>query len=462
MTLPLRPLRPAPVPQPPPERGAGPADPRARMPGSGSGRPLLPAALRPVWRSDGALQLGLDPDRAVVVDGIDEPTARALLALDGTRTEAEVLTAATGAGLDPDAIGHLLADLRDAGVLAEVRPPAPPPPRTQTGPAGGSGGARTGPDRGPGPGAQAGPADRPDVGAPDGPAARAASTGSGRRGRAGTVVRRGAAGREPERDPTGAGRAAGPVGAAGRIAPDLASLSLLPGPQSPFEVMRGRRAAGVVVHGAGRVGASLATLLAAAGVGRVHVADRGPVRPGDVAPAGVPAADVDRSRAAAAVDALRRVAPEVHSGAPPPGHRPDLVVLASVEPVDTGLRTALVRGRVPHLVVGVRETTAVIGPLVLPGRTGCLRCGDLHRADRDPAWPVVAAQLIGIRRRRDEPCDVALATLAAALAALQCLAHLDGRPPAATGASLELGLADWRLRRRTWPAHSRCDCGAAA
>ncbi len=126
------------------------------------------------------------------------------------------------------------------------------------------------------------------------------------------------------------------------------------------------------------------------------------------------------------------------------------------------LRTALAGGRVAHLVAGVRETTAVVGPLVLPGRTGCLHCGDLHRADRDPAWPVVAAQLVGIRRRREEPCDVVLATVAASLAALQCLDHLDGRPAAATGASLELSLTDWRLRRRGWPPHPRCDCGAAA
>jgi len=324
----------------------------------------------------------------VVVDGIDEPTARTLLELDGTRTEAEVLTAATDAGLDADLVGALLTDLRRAGVLAEVGGPAAAAPPT----------------------AGAGPA----------------------------------------------------TGVAGRLGPDLASLSLLPSRRSPLEVLRGRRAAGVVVHGAGRVGTSLATLLAAAGVGKVHVADRGPVRPGDVAPAGVPAADVDRSRAAAAGEALRRVAPEVHAGALPPGRRPDLVVLASLEPVDTTLRAALGHGGVPHLVLGLRETTAVVGPLVLPGRSGCLRCADLHRADRDPAWPVVAAQLTGVRRRREEPCDVVLATLAAALGARQCLDLLDGRHPAAAGASLELSLTDWRLRRRTWPPHHRCDCGAAA
>jgi hypothetical protein len=75
---------------------------------------------------------------------------------------------------------------------------------------------------------------------------------------------------------------------------------------------------------------------------------------------------------------------------------------------------------------------------------------------------VVAAQLAGVRRRREEPCDVVLATVAAGVAALQGLAHLDGRPAASAGASLELGLPDWRLRRRSWPVHPRCDCGAAA
>ena len=33
------------------------------------------------------------------------------------------------------------------------------------------------------------------------------------------------------------------------------------------------------------------------------------------------------------------------------------------------------------------------GPLVTPGRGPCLRCLDLHRCDRDPAWPALLAQL---------------------------------------------------------------------
>jgi hypothetical protein len=109
----------------------------------------------------------------------------------------------------------------------------------------------------------------------------------------------------------------------------------------------------------------------------------------------------------------------------------------------------------------------VIGPFVLPGRTPCLRCVELTRGDRDPAWPVLAAQLIG-ERSRVEPCDVVLASAAASVAALNVLAWLDRGAEAAPSASLpptiggtlELSLADLRLRRRTVPAHPGCGCGA--
>ena len=395
--------------------------------GPGSGRPLLPAALRPVWRADrrcnsGSTRSGRSWSTASTSD---RPGCSGSTAPGPSPRSSPARPRAASIPTSWPACSPISA--RPASWPRPSRRPRPPVRR------------RRREDR---------PSPRPGRGCRPAP----------RRWRRG--ARGGSIGVTAGADRPWAA-AFGAVGAAGRLAPDLASLSLLATARSPLETVRGRRAATVVVHGAGRVGVSLAALLAAAGVGRVHVADRGPVRPGDVAPPASPAADVDRSRTAAAADALRRAAPEVRP-APrrPAAARPRRARLDRAGRHE--LRTALVGGRVPHLVVGVRETTAVVGPLVLPGGTGCLRCGDLHRCDRDPAWPVVAAQLVGVRRRREEPCDVVLATLAASLAALQCLAHLDGRPSPATGASLELGLADGRLRRRTWPAHPRCDCGAAA
>jgi len=101
-----------------------------------------------------------------------------------------------------------------------------------------------------------------------------------------------------------------------------------------------------------------------------------------------------------------------------------------------------------------------VGPLVLPGRSSCSRCHDLHRADRDPGWPSVAAQLAGTARPRGPAaCDVVLATAVAAHAGLQALAYLDGDPaPPAVDGTIEVALSDGSVRRRSWTRHPACGC----
>lgn len=71
----------------------------------------------------------------------------------------------------------------------------------------------------------------------------------------------------------------------------------------------------------------------------------------------------------------------------------DLVLLADALVADPRVLRDLHAARIPHLPVLVRDGTGLIGPLVLPGVTSCLRCADLHRRDRDEAWPAIAAQL---------------------------------------------------------------------
>lgn len=46
----------------------------------------------------------------------------------------------------------------------------------------------------------------------------------------------------------------------------------------------------------------------------------------------------------------------------------------------------------PHLHVGTHGSQSVVGPMVVPGRTSCLRCAQLHHRDADPTWPLVAVQ----------------------------------------------------------------------
>jgi bacteriocin biosynthesis cyclodehydratase domain-containing protein len=248
-------------------------------------------------------------------------------------------------------------------------------------------------------------------------------------------------------------------GAVGRLTPDQLSLSLChPRPGGAARALAGRQAATIEVLGAGRTGATLAALLAAAGVGRVVVDDPALLRPADLAPGGVRAIGVHHRRGDAANAVVGMVRTAAAGGSH--GSARSLVVLAPTGSALPPEWLARVRRRA-HLLVMLRETTASIGPLVLPGRSPCLRCLELARADRDPAWPVLAAQLVG-EARAVEPCDVALSSAAASLTAMHVLAWLDDESTISPliGGTVELGLTELALRRRTVVAHPDCGCPA--
>ena len=69
----------------------------------------------------------------------------------------------------------------------------------------------------------------------------------------------------------------------------------------------------------------------------------------------------------------------------------DLVVLTDYLVADPRMVRELHSQGVAHLPVRVRDGTGLVGPLVIPGVTSCLACADLHRSDRDAAWPAIAA-----------------------------------------------------------------------
>lgn len=252
-----------------------------------------------------------------------------------------------------------------------------------------------------------------------------------------------------------------PLAERDRLAPDLAALSVAHGaPDGALSLLAARRGVVVAVHGAGRVGAPLAALLASAGIGHVLVVDTGVVRPRDLAPGGHRGDVLGRPRDAAALEAARSVAPATHCELPDDRVHPDVVVLAGESPADPIVLGELVRDGVDHLVVELREASAVVGPLVLPGRSSCRRCHDLQRSERDPMWPRVAAQLSLSRPTAIAACDVGLAALVAAMAALQVLAHVDGgAPPPSVDGTLELRLPGGEVRRRSWTRHPACGCG---
>lgn len=274
-----------------------------------------------------------------------------------------------------------------------------------------------------------------------------------------------------------------------RLGPDLASLSLLhSGPGAAAAVLRRRAERQVEIRGCGRVGSQLAALLAASGIGLVLTVDAQPVGVSDPTPGGIRREDTGRNRGVAAAAAVARATATRGLAAPRRRDRPDLLILAAdrLDRIAPDEGDDAERWQRPLLVTGVRETTAVVGPLVLPGLTGCLRCQHLHRCDRDPSWPRLAAALAG-RSTPGPACDLALSALVAGLAAGQALQALDGQLPAeesddgtagdqsgprhgatsnsrlppVVGGTLEMSLHNWQLRRRSWPVHPRCVCSAA-
>jgi hypothetical protein len=342
-------------------------------------RPALKVGLRPLWRDQDTLQVGVDPRRARALTGLGKAAAVVSL-LDGSRDTATVVRTAETYGIRQEVAYRVIELLAAAGVLDDF------------------------------------------------PASL---------------------------------RAALPDYLRGRIGPELACATLAYGHgDGGAAVLARRRAAFTRVYGAGRVGASVATFLAASGVAWVSCLDPVPAVAADVTPAGLGAADVGASRAAGVARAVRRVAPEVRTENDA-SRVPDLAVITGRP--DPALLAALMRDRVPHLVVHADEAIGVVGPLVVPGRSACVRCVNLSKAARDPAWPRILAQASGLGAdpAAAQACDTVLAAATAALAAAQALTLIDqGGALAAANGTLEVVLPEWQWQRRGWPPHPACTCGA--
>jgi hypothetical protein len=243
-----------------------------------------------------------------------------------------------------------------------------------------------------------------------------------------------------------------------RLAAELATVSLAHrDADGGARTLARRLAAQVQIYGVGRVAAGIADLLTTSGIGRVTRGGEAGERPGPPEQATRPGQATRAHRATRAARATGRD-PGIR---PDPGTRPDLAVLTSRHPLE--LRASLMHEQISHLAVSADEAIGIVGPLVIPGRTACLQCLDLTRTDRDPAWPLILAQLVG-REPNPLACDAPLAAAVAAQAATQVLAFIDRAVAveAVTDGTLELVLPEWQWRRRTWPRHGDCSCGSHA
>lgn len=210
-------------------------------------------------------------------------------------------------------------------------------------------------------------------------------------------------------------------------------------------ILTSRTDAVVVIEGTGLAADLIAAIVDAAGVGRVHrVTGCGTA----------PAARTTSSRRdglAARVARSALYGEQVHFGPPAPQVQPTVTVLAGLDDVAPGRIATLVACALPHLPVDVGTARAVIGPLVVPGRTTCTHCVERHRLAADPGWRPASTP------QADAPA--LLTHRAAVAAASQVLAFVDGEGrPATIGASIELSGESLTPHLRRWPMHPDCPC----
>ena len=100
---------------------------------------------------------------------------------------------------------------------------------------------------------------------------------------------------------------------------------------------------------------------------------------------------------------------------------------------------------VAHLPVVLGDRGVVVGPLVLPGRTACLRCAG-------PAWP--SGRVTGAGS-----VPAGTAVLAAAVTTVTVLATLRG-DTSLGGISTEIGLDEVAVTHRLWKVRPDCTCAS--
>ena len=130
----------------------------------------------------------------------------------------------------------------------------------------------------------------------------------------------------------------------------------------------------------------------------------------------------------------------------PPASVP--IILVASRLVDPHRAARLTADDVAHLPIELSGDRVVAGPLVVPGETPCIACVHAERRDRDPDWPLVAAQLLA---RPAVSTDPLLLVEAATLAA-RMLSTSD------VGRSVVLSAADGQREDREHRPHAACLC----
>lgn len=145
-------------------------------------------------------------------------------------------------------------------------------------------------------------------------------------------------------------------------------------------------------------------------------------------------------------------------------HNADVTLLCEASPPEVVTEFGTAEQRRPHLPIAVFGAHSLIGPLVVPGQSSCLRCAHLHHCDADTGWSLRSAQLALLAPSLAvAPVDRLLAHAAATLAVSVVRSWADGTAahPSEHGVldtAYELRLPLLIPHAVARPAHPLCGC----
>lgn len=164
---------------------------------------------------------------------------------------------------------------------------------------------------------------------------------------------------------------------------------------------------------------------------------------------------IERIRTGLVAVGAGHLAPE----ADPPHGRVSLVVLCATDAIAPDQGRPWQAAGVPQLPVVLRDHELAIGPLIRPGESACLRCLDLHRRDRDRAWPSILTQIASPttelnREIHASPAHGAVVAALVSMITLECLNSAES----VLGTSWHVSLPLPEVCTRRWDPHPACDC----
>lgn len=138
----------------------------------------------------------------------------------------------------------------------------------------------------------------------------------------------------------------------------------------------------------------------------------------------------------------------------------DVTLLLSRGPLDRELSDRLVREGAAHLVVEAVESEVVLGPFVVPGRTACPRCLDLHQTSDDPLYPALISAQPQTQRRDGvaAPVHAAMAAMALGWAVADLVRYVEGDRPASWSATVTFAPDRPMIAPSPWLRHPGCGC----